>query len=58
MSTSFAPDLPLSASSHGIGPAAVAVVREVQSKAWVLSGRGNPEPDGGFPLKVKLLRLR
>jgi hypothetical protein len=36
--------------------AAVAVVREVQSKAWVLSGRGNPRSGGGFPLKAKLLR--
>lgn len=48
----------MSASSLGTGPAAVAVGREVRSKAWVLSGRGNPESEIGFPLKVKLLRLR
>ncbi|EIM29846.1 hypothetical protein MicloDRAFT_00011660 [Microvirga lotononidis] len=56
MSTSFAPDLPLPASSHGTGPAAVVVAREVGAKAWVLRGRGNLEPDGGFPLKAKLPR--
>ena len=48
--------MPLPALCRGRWPDVAAVVRKVHSKARVLSGRGNPRPEGGFPLKAKLLQ--